>query len=193
MKQNIRNLVTIICAFMIFGIILSCGDSDSIPKIYARNVILGPVEAHASNSAMIPASSVIYENRDLASDICATNVEDALTETNIDMPAHIIGTWEVRNIAKDENGIVTFNESGTYTIDSGKFDNGGSWWSDNNGRGTYTVYGDLISFLYDGWSYSGYKASRVGMIIYKRPGEFILVRLGASHGVEILTKKAALQ
>jgi len=142
----------------------------------------------------VKAANVLVENSAGAADQpSGVSLEDTLSEISPLLKPLLVGTWKVTNLGQNKGGTVTFNSDGTYTIDSGYFEAGGSWWNAVGtapAKGTYTVRGDIIGFLYDGWSAKNptIPVSRFGLVIRKRPKEISLSVQGHSHGVEILEK-----
>lgn len=63
----------------------------------------------------------------------------------------IVGTWGVANVGTGLSGQVTFRADGTYTIDSGTYNAGGSWFGATSG--TYRIAeGIAVAFTYSNWS-----------------------------------------
>lgn len=200
----IRKLTTIrsILLFSLMAMVsIGCGgssgggdDDDSIPKaeirVLAKNVLLNYAYASATEvdtETTVLAENVIYENSEEEGDIESGNVEDALTETNVDLASIIPGTWITKNLGKLQNGQVIFYEDGTYEIDSGYFEAGGSFWN-NTTSGNYLIHDDIIAFTYAGWDTDSGPVSRFGLVIYKRPNKMTIVVQGHTHGIELLEK-----
>jgi hypothetical protein len=145
-------------------------------------------------STSVKAETVIVENPGGEGDLVPGNLEEVLAQTNPDLKKLIVGTWNVKNIGLAKAGVVTFAQDGTYTIDSGYFEAGGSWYTMGAegtpppSRGTYTVDGDIIAFVYDGWANAELPVSRFALVIRKRTDEFSISIQGHTHGVEILTR-----
>lgn len=79
---------------------------------------------------------------------------------------------------------MNFMSDGTYTIESGYFEAGGSWTQVTTGK--YNVSRNIISFTYTAWDPA--TVSRFGMVIYSKPNKITTVVLGHSNGVELWTK-----
>jgi hypothetical protein len=114
-------------------------------------------------------------------------------ETNVDLAKAIVGKWKVTNPGyKNEkaNGVVTFKSDGTYTIESGYFEAGGSWDTPPVTSGKYFIVENVaIGFIYDNAELSpDLKVNRFALVISKEADKFIISVIGHSHGVEILER-----
>lgn len=208
MKNGIIWTITII--FSTCLLLSGCGGNDAGGnsdggnnlRVLAKNVVFRTAVANAATSGApglradtppevdvttrVLAENVVYSNAAGQSDIAANNVEDALTETNVGLGRSIVGKWNVTNIGKNKTGVVTFREDGTYTIESGYFEGGGSFL--NYTDGTYFVRGDVIAFTYTGWDTSTVPVSRLAIVFYKKPHTMTISTQGHSHGVEVLDR-----
>lgn len=180
------------------------GTHTASPKrVLAKNVLLksvanslSPRSANADevdSSTVVLAENVVYENTTGQGDITATNVEEALTETNVQLSAILPGKWHSLNLGRQKTAEVTFNADGTYKIDSGYFEAGGSWCNDATVfvhvyEGTYTIHDDIIAFYYKGWNTDVSYVSRFALVLYKRPNKLTIAVQGHTHGVELLEK-----
>lgn len=99
----------------------------------------------------------------------------------------LAGTWTVTNHGQGETGQVTFNADGSYTIDSGTYEAGGTFTS--NVSGTYQVAenGGAILFHYDN-STSDLPWNRIAMIQCGTVDRIATFVLGHTHGYEVLTR-----
>lgn len=138
--------------------------------------------AHAAATTKILAKDVTFQNTSSNSDIASNNIQDAITESNIDLSKKIVGRWSVTSIGYNPNktGVVNFMSDGTYSIESGYFEAGGSWTGVTTGK--YSVSRNIIAFTYTGWDPAA--VSRFGMVIYKKPDKITTFVLGHSNGVE---------
>ncbi|RJP78174.1 MAG: hypothetical protein C4522_13430 [Desulfobacteraceae bacterium] len=196
--------------FSFFGFFLtvalflfSCGsgsDSSSTTnpsnekRYLARNVVFNSDivrSAYAESDTVdtetqVLAENVIYQNSDGVSEIEAENVEEALTETNADLTLILPGKWNTTNLGQQKSGEVTFNDDGTYEINSGYFEAGGSW--DDVTIGTFSIYGNIIAFAYSNLDNSIRPVSRFALIVHKRPNKLTIAVQGHTHGIEVLEK-----
>jgi hypothetical protein len=106
--------------------------------------------------------------------------------TCVDVSGVIVGTWSVANAGKGTSGQVTFNANGTYTIDSGTYNAGGSFLGASSG--TYAVLpGGAIAFTYSGWV-SPPPVSRIAVVRCASEDEISHFVMGHTHDYEILTR-----
>ncbi|HEX9668530.1 MAG TPA: hypothetical protein VGC93_03500 [Thermoanaerobaculia bacterium] len=100
-----------------------------------------------------------------------------------DVADTIEGTWSVANEGTGTSGQVTFNGDGTYTIDSGTYNAGGSFLGKTSG--TYEALdGGAIAFTYQGSS----SVDRIAVVQCASEDEIIHFVMGHTHDYEILTR-----
>jgi hypothetical protein len=103
-----------------------------------------------------------------------------------DVSKVIVGTWSVANAGMGTSGQVTFNANGTYTIDSGTYNAGGSFLGESSG--TYEVLsGGAIAFTYSGWT-SPPPVSRIAVVTCAGKDEISHFVMGHTHDYEVLTR-----
>ncbi len=59
-------------------------------------------------------------------------------------------------------------------------------------KGSYSVQGDIISFVYEGWNTAALPVSRFALVIRKRPDELSIAVQGHTHGIEVLERMSPL-
>jgi hypothetical protein len=103
-----------------------------------------------------------------------------------DLETVLVGTWSVDNVGDGLVGQVTFAGDGTYTIDSGDYSAGGSWFPATSG--TWTIVAERnIGFVYDGWVNPA-PFSRFALVQCAGEDEIVHHLQGHTHDLEILTR-----
>ena len=101
----------------------------------------------------------------------------------IDISESVVGTWNVLNEESGATGQVTFNADGTYTINSGMYNAGGSFLGETNG--TYRVLtGGAIAFTYDGNT----EVDRIAVVQCATDDQIVHFVMGHTHDYEVLTR-----
>jgi hypothetical protein len=101
----------------------------------------------------------------------------------IDVSSTIVGTWNVANAGTGASGQVTFNSGGTYVINSGTYNAGGSFLGKTSG--TYqTLTGGAIAFTYAGSS----GVDRIAVVQCATNTSVAHFVMGHTHDYEILTR-----
>jgi hypothetical protein len=99
---------------------------------------------------------------------------------------NIVGTWAVTNQGSGTAGQVTFKTDGSYTIDSGTYNAGGTW--SKSSSGTYKVLaGGAIGFLYTGWTFAT-PFSRIAVVQCAGKSQIVHFIMGHTHDYEVLTR-----
>lgn len=100
-----------------------------------------------------------------------------------DISASIVGTWSVSNPATGTSGQVTFSPGGSYTINSGTYNAGGTFLGKTSG--TYQVLqGGAIAFTYAGSA----GTDRIAVVQCATSNRIIHFLMGHTHDYEILTR-----
>ena len=100
-----------------------------------------------------------------------------------DVSEQIVGTWNVANAGTGATGQVTFNNDGTYTINSGTYNAGGSFLGKTSG--TYqTLTGGAIAFTYAGSS----GVDRIAVVQCATDTQIVHFLMGHTHDYEVLTR-----
>jgi hypothetical protein len=132
----------------------------------------------------------------------ADPLSDVAQETQVpgespDSPSHgetckadgsfnLVGTWTVTNHGHGATGKVTFKSDGSYTIDSGTYNAGGTW--NRSTSGTYgTLPGGAIGFKYTGWTFPS-AFSRIAVVRCASANQIVHYTLGHSHDYESLSR-----
>jgi hypothetical protein len=108
------------------------------------------------------------------------------------LAARLVGRWQVQNVGMGKQGVVTFAKDGTYKLESGYFEAGGSW-STNADTGVgvtggkYTVQEGVIGFTYDTWG-ADLPFSRLAVVLSQSRKHIVISTQGHTHGVEALTR-----
>jgi hypothetical protein len=146
-------------------------------------VLLGVPSSIAGNGNGIPAGQNPFEY--LLGLIADLQVQiDALPSgpACFDISSTIVGTWSVTNAGTGTTGQVTFNADGTYTIDSGTYNAGGSFLGKTSG--TYQVLtGGAIAFTYAGSA----GVDRIAVVQCATSSQIAHFVMGHTHDYEILT------
>ncbi|MFN7979515.1 MAG: hypothetical protein U0P30_15375 [Vicinamibacterales bacterium] len=104
-----------------------------------------------------------------------------------DITESIVGTWAVANVGTGAAGQVTFGSNGTYVVDSGAFEAGGTW--AGNGSGTYQVVdqGSAVLFHYAN-STATLPWNRIAVVQCGAADRIVTSVAGHTHGYERLTR-----
>ena len=103
-----------------------------------------------------------------------------------DSTINIVGTWSVENVGEGTTGQVTFTSDGSYTINSGTYNAGGTWFGAT--LGTYEVVADgAIAFTYSNWALPQ-PVSRIAIVQCASPRNIVHFVIGHTHDLEILTR-----
>lgn len=104
-----------------------------------------------------------------------------------DLASVIEGTWDVDNVGQGTTGQVTFAADGTYTIDSGTYNAGGTWFGASSGTWEVVAGGSALGFTYSGWA-NPQPFSRFAWVQCAGEDEVVHFVLGHTHDVEVLTR-----
>lgn len=103
-----------------------------------------------------------------------------------DLETVLVGTWSVDNVGQGTVGQVTFAGDGSYTIDSGDYQAGGSWFPATSG--TWSVAEERsVAFVYDGWVNPA-PVSRFALVQCAETDRIVHHTQGHTHDLEVLTR-----
>lgn len=104
-----------------------------------------------------------------------------------DLASVIPGTWDVDNVGLGTTGEVTFATDGSYTVGSGTYNAGGSWFGAASGTWEVVAGGSAIGFTYTGWA-GGQPFSRLAWVQCAGEDEVTHFVLGHTHDLEVLSR-----
>ena len=102
--------------------------------------------------------------------------------------APLEGTWQSNNVGRAVSGQVTFKPDGSYAIDSGTYNAGGTWFGVS--KGTYEIVdsGKAIAFRYAGAPPDA-AVSRIAIVECGSKNHLSHFSMGHSDDYEMLTRR----
>lgn len=100
-----------------------------------------------------------------------------------DLSGKIVGKWDVKNHGTGAVGQVSFKTDGTYTIDTGSYNAGGTWNGATSGK-YKTLPAGGIAFSYG----AGSNINRIAATQFASSTRIVHVTLGHSHDDEELIR-----
>jgi hypothetical protein len=157
-------------------------------------LLVSPLPAAAGKGNQIPPGQNPFAYllgliEDLEAEIAVLQqqIDDLAGGGCAELASVIEGTWEVANVGHGSTGQVTFATDGTYTIDSGEYNAGGSWFPASSGTWEVVAGGSAIGFTYAGWG-GAQPFSRLAWVQCAEEDEIVHFVLGHTHDLEVLTR-----